>query len=96
MEIIGVLLRLLVMTAVVAGLAYATSRYLRQRWQGLARGRHLELIDAMPVGNRQHLALVRVGGRVVCLGITHDQVRPVLVLEPDDARGMLKELGRDV
>lgn len=84
-----ILLRVLVMTAVVAGLAYVTSRYLRQRWLGLGQGRHLEIIDAIPVGNRQHMALVRVGRRVICVGITQESVNKLLVFDESDAQQLL-------
>lgn len=90
-----ILLRVVAMTALVAGLAYVVSRYLRQKWHGLSRGRHLEVIDAVMVGNRQHLALVRIGSRVVCIGITGEKISPVLVLDKDEAKAILEEAQRD-
>ncbi|HEY8449428.1 MAG TPA: flagellar biosynthetic protein FliO [Bacillota bacterium] len=81
MEAVWILLRVLVVTALVGMLAYGAGRYVRLRWTGLARGRHLELLESITVGTRQHVALVRVGRRIVCLGITPEAVRALLVLD---------------
>ena len=88
------LLRVLVMSALVAGLAYLTSSLLRQRAVRLQRGSCLEVIDAVALGGRHHLALVRAGSRVLCIGVSVDGLRRIAEFQGADAEELLA-LARD-
>src|SRR5690606_668480 len=85
------LLRVLVMSALVAGLAYLAAALLRRRAVRLRRGTHLELIDALSLGGRHHLALVRAGTRVICVGVSADGLRPITEFDGDDAQRLLAQ-----
>jgi len=83
------LLRVLVMSALVAGLAYLSAVLLRQRAVRLRRGTHLELIDALALGGRHHLALVRAGDRVLCVGVSAEGLRPITEFDGAAAERLL-------
>lgn len=88
------LLRVVVMSALVAGLAYATARLLRRRTQLLQRGGSLEVIDAIALGARQQLALVRAGRRVICVGISSDGICRLAEFRGADAEALLETAAR--
>lgn len=88
-DTVWMLLRVLVMSAVVAGLAYLVALLLRQRAVRMRRGAYLELIDALALGGRHHLALVRAGSRVLCVGVSAEGLRPITEFQGDDAEQLL-------
>ncbi len=62
------------------------------------RPRHpglIEVLSRTPLSPRQSLCLVRVGRRLVLLGVTPDNVRPLHVIrDPEEAAGLLGEAAR--
>lgn len=89
MDTVWLLLRVLLMTALVAGLAYLTSSLLRRRAVRLQRGSCLEVIDAVALGGRHHLVLVRAGSRVLCIGVSVDGLRRIAEFEGAAAEELL-------
>jgi len=76
---------------VVAGTAGVTALicfgvFLLKRLGGapLTRGKHLELLEARPIGRNVQLFLVRVAGKVVLLAATGGNVTAVAELAEDD------------
>ena len=71
------LLRLGLSLAVVLGLVWAAAKVLRSRGAMSLRppGSHLEVLERRPVGKSASVALVRVGGRAVLLGVTESRVQ---------------------
>lgn len=65
-------LRVMVSLAIVLFLAYFSLHYLLPRLQPGRRARpsSLEIIERLPVGMRSYLCLVRVGDKVLLLGIS--------------------------
>lgn len=62
---------------------------------GGRRGALVEVICRTPLAPRQTLCLVRVGPRLVLLGATHDNVRPLDVIDGDLAARLLGEMERN-
>ncbi len=77
----------------VIGLMYLTMRLLRHYMHGSMSGRHLEVIEAVPLGRSSRLVLVRIGAEYLVLGVGEDGVRKLADWEPaagdldDEERG---------
>lgn len=87
-EIFSLLGMLLVVAAVLA-LAYFVTRYLGGRGMGLPsggpRGAHMRVVDQLPLGREQRLALVRVGGRWLLLGVSPGAIQLLAELSEEEA-----------
>ena len=72
---------LLVPTLLIIGAAVAAT-FLLKRWQGRVGGRDgpLQLVQVIAVGPRERLALVKVGGRFVVVGIAPGSVNRIAEL----------------
>lgn len=72
---------LLVPTLLILGAAVAAT-FLLKRWQGRVGGRDgpLQLVHVIAVGPRERLALVKVGGRFVVVGIAPGSVNRIAEL----------------
>lgn len=67
----GALLKTSGMLALVLALIYGLSWLLKkQNFQSIGQGRHLTLIESMPVGKNEKLCLVKSGQRYLVLGIS--------------------------
>jgi len=66
------LLESLAAIAVVLAAAYLLFRYANQWPLGLpkGKGRHVELLERLPLGPKQSLAVVRFGNKVLLLGLS--------------------------
>lgn len=84
-------LRLVLSTALVIGLAYAASLAARGRYRMLGKGRRLEVLEAIALGPRQHAVLLRVGKRVACIGLSAQDVRPLLIFDEAESAALLEE-----
>ncbi|OGS69688.1 MAG: hypothetical protein A2Y96_01750 [Firmicutes bacterium RBG_13_65_8] len=63
--------------AVTAGVVLAAAWAARQAGKRLVphgRGRHLEVLDSLPLGVQRGLFLVRAGGRLLVVGVARDSV----------------------
>ena len=62
----------------ILGAAAATT-YVLKRWKGAIGGRDgpLQLVHVIPLGPRERLALVKVGGRYLVVGITPNNVNRI-------------------
>jgi flagellar protein FliO/FliZ len=82
---IGLLLSLLAIAVVAAGLAYAARKFgMRRVLPG--RGRHLTVIETVPLGFKRSVSLVRIGDQVLVVGqgehdLSHLATLPASVLE---------------
>lgn len=84
------LAQFLVASLAVIGLAFWGSRWLARRLHGMGGGRHLELLDALPVGPNRTVGLVAVAGRVLVVGVTEHHISLLATL--DGADGLPAEL----
>lgn len=95
------LLRLGLSLAIVMGLIWVAARILRARG-GLAQfrqsGAAIDVVDRRPLSRSSSVALVRVGGRALLLGVTDSRVEligemPHLDAADDDAAVVVSSLG---
>lgn len=87
------LVRALVLFAAVAALAYLGSRYVAERWRQRAVGRRLAIVEALAVGPRRHVCLLRVGDEVLCLGLGEGGVALLARFRGEAARRLLQAEG---
>lgn len=83
------LLRLLLALGVVCLLAFVTLKLLQRRLRGGPTPGLLRVLDRLPLGPRQQLWLVEVGGRVFLLGASDGGIARLAELEA----GSLPETG---
>lgn len=71
-------LGLLVVLAMIFGFAWLLRRF--GRYQGLANG-SLKTLGGLPLGTRERLVLVQVGGKQLLLGVTPHSIQTLHVLD---------------
>ncbi|GEM_PF-6574559 len=69
-------------SAAVLGLMYVTMRLLRRYMHSSVGGRHLEVIEAVPLGRSSRVVLVRIGVQYMVLGVSDDRVQKLSDWEP--------------
>ncbi|GEM_PF-2678135 len=76
------MLKTLVALAVVLGLFLLLARFL-QRMQHGPRGNQgqMQMLGAMPVGNRERVMLIQARGKVVMIGVSPGRVYPLHVFD---------------
>jgi len=75
----GMGLGLLVVIGLAVGLGYAAKRLNARRLLG-GRGRNLELIETIQVGPRRSLALVRLGGQWLVVGLGEKEMTHIATM----------------
>lgn len=85
MQGIAVIGKMFFWLVLVGLLAYASSRLLAQRAQGLTRSRRLAVLESVALGPRRHLCLVRVDEQVLCLGVTDKHITLICELTGETA-----------
>lgn len=70
---------LVLVLALIAGLGWAAQRMRQGRGTG---GRHLRILDALPLGTRERLVLVEVDGERVLIGIAGGRIERLHALSP--------------
>ena len=70
---------LVLVLALIAGLGWAAQRLRQVRGTG---GRHLRILDALPLGTRERLVLVEVDGERVLIGIAGGRIERLHALAP--------------
>mgnify|MGYP003684281659 CR=1 FL=1 len=66
----------------VIGLVFALAWILKRVGQGsLVGGQQMKVVAAMPMGTRERIALIDVGGQHILLGITPSQINTLHVFE---------------
>ncbi len=86
------LLLLLLLGALLWGLRWLQTR----RLGGVPAARRLQVLEALSLGGRRQLALVRAGERVLLLGISDHGVRQLERFGEDEARALVEGAqGRD-
>lgn len=87
---VGLLLSLLAIAVVAAGLAYLARKFgMRRVLPG--RGRHLTVIETVPLGFKRSVSLVRIGDHVLVVGqgehdLSHLATLPASVLDEQPAK----------
>ena len=71
---IGEILVLILVMAGIFALTWLTTRFLSRRLPGGGKTRHLQIIEKLPVGKSQQIALVRVGDEHFMVGISGQQI----------------------
>ncbi|MDQ6827718.1 MAG: flagellar type III secretion system pore protein FliP [Gemmatimonadota bacterium] len=82
----GAMLSVFGMLALVLGLLGVALRMLRRFTQGTVTGRsriQMEVVQRLPLGPRQGLAVVRIGEKVLAVSVGDGGVRPLLQLDPE-------------
>lgn len=93
---IGTLLGMLAAVVVILLLAWLFTRYLAGRTPGAMRfsrnrdGR-LQLLERMPLGREQYLAVVRAGETYLLLGVTGSQITLLRELSAEEASKWTEE-----
>ncbi|MFO0984890.1 MAG: flagellar biosynthetic protein FliO [Planctomycetota bacterium] len=64
----GLLMPMLVVLGLLGGVAWWLPRLQRSPWFGRRRGRHLHVIEAVPLGGKRCLYLARVHDRALVIG----------------------------
>ncbi|MFP4200276.1 MAG: FliO/MopB family protein [Clostridia bacterium] len=67
----------------VIGLVYVTLRLLNTAMSGKLAGQHLRVMEAVSVGRRAHMALVRVQDRYLVLGVTESNITVLAEVDLD-------------
>lgn len=93
---IGTLFGMLTAVVVILLLAWLFTRYLAGRTPGavrFSRGRDggLRLLERMPLGREQYLAVVRAGERYLLLGVTGSQITLLRELSAEEALAWTEE-----
>ena len=89
MDGLGPLLWALFVTCLILALAYWFTRYVAGRMAtvGLVRGKHITVLEQVPVGKEQRLLLVRVGSRIYFLAATPGGVNNLGELSQEETAG---------
>ena len=74
---------ILVLVAIVGGLAYYTTRLVGSARYGRGGRRNLEIIESMGVGPQSFIHVIRVGGQYVLIGVTRGQINLITQIEAD-------------
>lgn len=72
----------------IAGLALFVRRFLPAR-RLLGGVGAMEIVARLPVSSRQHLLLVKVGRRLVLLGVTGDRINTLMLVDEPEEVGLL-------
>lgn len=93
---IGTLLGMLTAVVVILLLAWLFTRYLAGRTPGamrFSRNRDgsLRLLERMPLGREQYLAVVRAGEKYLLLGVTGSQITLLRELSAEEASAWTEE-----
>jgi len=89
---VGLLLSLLAIAVVAGGLAYAARKFgMRRVLPG--RGRHLTVIETVPLGFKRSVSLLRIGDQVLVVGqgehdLTHLATLPASVLDEQPRKAL--------
>jgi flagellar protein FliO/FliZ len=92
---VGLLLSLLAIVVVAAGLAYAARKFgMRRVLPG--RGRHLTVIETVPLGFKRSVSLLRIGDQVLVVGqgehdLSHLATLPASILDEPSSRPVAVE-----
>lgn len=69
-ELISSLILPLFGVIAVVLLAYAFTKWLSKRYQGMSSGRCVQVVERLPVGKDRDLLLIRMNGQAYLLGVT--------------------------
>ncbi len=76
------LLGMLLVTALVLAAAFYTTKFVARRSQIGGKGRHMQILERLPLGKDKYLAIIEVGGKYMLVGISGQNINLVSVL-PD-------------
>lgn len=74
---------ILLLVAIVGGLAYYTTRLIGSARYGRGGRRNLEIIESIGVGPQSFIHVVRIGGQYILIGVTRGQVNLITQLDAD-------------
>ena len=76
------LLGMLLVTALVLAAAFYTTKFVARRPQVGGKGRHMQILERLPLGKDKFLAIIEVGGQYMLVGVSGQTVNLVSIL-PD-------------
>ena len=77
-QIVEIVLALIAILLLIWGIAWFVKRFTGIGPQG---GQHIKTIAVMPVGTRERIAVIEIGGRQIVVGITPQQITTLLELD---------------
>lgn len=69
---------------IIIFIAYLGTKWLSKKFFTIYSGRHMHLLERMPIGKDQMLALVTLGQKTFFLGITQNGVNTICVLDQNE------------
>ena len=82
----GPFFNMVLLVAVVGGLAYLTTRMLGMAKYGRGGRRNLEIVESMGVGPQSFVHVLRAGERYMLVGVTRGQVTMLSELDKDQLK----------
>lgn len=93
-EVLQIFLALAVIIASIFGVGWLLRR---MGGAGLTGGGHIRVIASMSVGSRERIAVIKVGGRQILVGITAQQISMLTEIdEPIDTEGENSPFARNL
>lgn len=80
----------LILVAVLIG-AYYTTKFLSKKATGMAKSKHIQIIDRMGLAKDKALFLTKVGGRYFFIGITNQTISNLGEIEPGEIENLAQE-----
>ena len=80
----------LILVAVLVG-AYYTTKFLSKKATGMAKSKHIQIIDRMGLAKDKALFLTKVGGRYFFIGITNQTISNLGEIEPGEIENLAQE-----
>ncbi|MEA4889092.1 MAG: flagellar biosynthetic protein FliO [Clostridiaceae bacterium] len=80
------LLGMLLVTVLVLAATFYTTKFVARRSQIGGKGRHMQILERLPLGKDKFLAIIEVGGQYMLVGISGQNINLISVL-PDTFTG---------
>lgn len=89
------LIKLFIALPAVLLAAYASIRFGGKALRGMNGGRHLEVLETVPVHHKAALSIVRIGETYQVLGVTEHAVTTIRELSQTEAESLRRSAGGD-
>ena len=93
-KVVFQLVQFALLFGIVLVLAYVSSRFLGRRLASGGSGRHIRLLDQLPLGPNRGLFLVAVAGKVLVVGLAEGGVNLICeIQDPETVRSLVENAG---
>lgn len=88
--------KIMLYLAILCVILYVVLKAFRKKMQGQGssgrKGRHLEVVESTPIGTQKHLTLVRVGGRLLVIGVADSSISLLTeIVDKEEVKRMITE-----